>query len=121
MNSKFEKLTEVLGLCDEGMEWLVKQPSAAEAWKKCTKGGWMAWVLRQSMNVYFTDFVSGNARYTRIPKRFSSITSFITKDKDSPAVSRELANWIRKRYSWEVVEAAIEDRMADWGWRNFKL
>lgn len=34
-----------LDACGEALIWLEDQPTWATAWKKCTRGDWMAWLL----------------------------------------------------------------------------
>ena len=34
-----------LGACDDGIEWAATQPDAETAWRTCTRGDWMLWLL----------------------------------------------------------------------------
>lgn len=36
--------------CTEGARWLVRQPDAQTAWKKCKRPDWMVWALRNSVH-----------------------------------------------------------------------
>ena len=34
-----------LGACDDGIEWAATQPDADTAWRSCTRGDWMLWLI----------------------------------------------------------------------------
>ena len=34
-----------LGACDDGIEWAATQPDADTAWRTCTRGDWMMWLI----------------------------------------------------------------------------
>ena len=36
-----------LGACDDGIEWAATQPDADTAWRTCTRGDWMLWLIGQ--------------------------------------------------------------------------
>ena len=33
------------GACDDGIEWAATQPDADTAWRTCTRGDWMLWLI----------------------------------------------------------------------------